>query len=212
MGGGEVGFQTAQMLRRSHLDVRIIEKDTARCAHLSEYLAGVTVLHGDGTQLSFLREELSGIDLFVGASGDDEVNILSALLAKELGAAKSVVVVNKPDYAPVYERLGVDKAISPRLLTAGAIVRFLRRGDVVSVALLEGGKAEVLEIIARPKGRVVEKRLSEARFPKGSLAGAIVRADDVVVPRGDDVIQNGDTVILFALPAVVGKVEKLFQA
>jgi trk system potassium uptake protein TrkA len=212
MGGGEVGFQTAQMLRRSHLDVRIIERDAARCAHLSEYLTGVTVLHGDGTQLSFLKEELSGIDLFVGASGDDEVNILSALLAKELGAAKSVVVVNKPDYAPVYERLGVDKAISPRLLTAAAIIRFLRRGDVVSVALLEGGKGEVLEIIAGPKGRILGKRLSEARFPKGALAGAIVRADDVIVPRGDDVIDTGDTVILFVLPGVVEKVEKMFRA
>lgn len=211
MGGGEVGFQTAQMLRRFHLDVRIIEKDSGRCAHLSEYLQGVTVLHGDGTQLTFLREELLDIDLFVGASGDDEVNILSALLAKELGASKSVVLVNKPDYAPVYERIGVDKAISPRLLTANAILRFLRRGDVVSVAVLEGGKAEVLEIIAGSKSHVLEKQLSEAHFPKGSLVGAIVRGEDVIVPRGDDVIRRGDSVILFVLPEVVGKVEKLLR-
>jgi trk system potassium uptake protein TrkA len=209
MGGGEVGFQTAQMLRRSHLDVRIIEKDAGRCAHLSEYLTGVTVLHGDGTQLSFLKEELTGIDLFVGSSGDDEVNILSALLAKELGAAKSVVLVEKPDYASMYERLGVDKAISPRLLTANAIVKFLRRGDVVSVAVLDGGKAEVLEIIAGPKSRALNKPLSEAHFPKGSLVGAIVRGDDVIVPTGEDVIQRGDTVILFVLPEVVEKVENL---
>ncbi len=211
MGGGEVGFQTAQMLRRSNLDVRIIEKDAGRCAHLSEHLTGVKVLHGDGTQLSFLREELSGIDLFVGASGDDEVNILSALLAKELGALKSVVLVNKPDYAPVYERLGVDKAISPRLLTANAILQFLRRGQAISVALLEGGKVEVLEIVAGPKSRVQGKRLSEAHFPKGSLVGAIVRADEVIVPTGDNVIQAGDTVILFVMPEVVGKVEKLLR-
>jgi trk system potassium uptake protein TrkA len=212
MGGGEVGFQTAQMLRRSHLDVRIIEKDAGRCAHLSEYLNGVTVLHGDGTQLSLLREELSDIDLFVGVSGDDEVNILSALLAKELGATKSVVLVNKPDYAPVYERVGVDKAISERLLTANAILRFLRRGEVVSVAVLESGKAEVLEIIVGPKSRVLEKKLSEAHFPKGSLVGAIVRGEDVLVPGGDDVLKRGDSVILFVLPEVVDKVEKLLRS
>jgi len=212
MGGGEVGFQTAQMLRRSHLDVRIIEKDAGRCAHLSEYLPGVTVLHGDGTQLSLLREELSGIDLFVGVSGDDEVNILSALLAKELGASKSVVLVNKPDYASVYEKIGVDKAISERLLTANAILRFLRRGEVVSVAVLESGKAEVLEIIVGPKSRVLEKNLSEAHFPKGSLVGAIVRGEEVIVPGGDDVLQRGDSVILFVLPEVVDKVEKLLRS
>ena len=212
MGGGEVGFQTAQMLRRSHLDVRIIEKDAGRCAHLSEYLQGVTVLHGDGTQLSLLREELSDIDLFVGVSGDDEVNILSALLAKELGATKSVVLVNKPDYATVYEKIGVDKAISERLLTANAILRFLRRGEVVSVAVLESGKAEVLEIIVGPKSRVLEKNLSEARFPKGSLVGAIVRGEDVIVPGGDAVLHRGDSVILFVLPEVVDKVEKLLRS
>jgi trk system potassium uptake protein TrkA len=212
MGGGEVGFQTAQMLKRSHLDVRIIEKDAGRCAHLSEYLEGVTVLHGDGTQLSLLREELSGIDLFVGVSGDDEVNILSALLAKELGASKSVVLVNKPDYAAVYERLGVDKAISERLLTANAILRFLHRGDVVSVAVLESGKAEVLEIIVGPKSRVLEKNLSEARLPKGSLVGAIVRGEEVIIPGGDDVLQCGDSVIIFVLPEVVDKVEKLLRS
>jgi trk system potassium uptake protein TrkA len=211
MGGGEVGFQTAQMLRRAHLDVRIIEKDEGRCAHLSEYLQGVTVLHGDGTQLNFLREELSGIDLFVGASGDDEVNILSALLAKELGAKKSVVVVEKPDYTSVYTKVGVDQAISPRQLAANAILRFLRRGDVVSVAVLEDGKAEVLEVIAGAKSRVVGKKLSEARFPKGSLVGAIVRENEVIVPRGDDLISRGETVILFVLPEVLQKVGDLFQ-
>jgi len=211
VGGGEVGFQTAQMLRRARLDVRIIEKDEGRCAHLSEYLKGVTVLHGDGTELSFLREEISGIDLFVGASGDDEVNILTALLAKELGARKSVVVVEKPDYSPVYDRIGVDQAISPRQLAANAILRFLRRGDVVSVAMLEDGKAEVLELIAGPKSRVAGKKLSEMRFPKGSLVGAIVRKDEVIVPGGDDEIMRGDTVILFVLPEVLQKVGRLFQ-
>lgn len=209
MGGGEVGFQTAQMLRRSHLNVKIIEKDAGRCAHLSEYLHGVTVLHGDGTELSMLGEELSGVDLFVGVSGDDEVNILSALLAKELGASTSVVLVNKPDYAAVCERIGVDKAISERLLTANAILRFLHRSDVVSVEVLESGKAEVLEMIVGPKSRVLEKTLSESRFPNGSLVGAIVRGDDVIVPRGGDVLQRGDSIILFVLPEVVDKVEKL---
>jgi trk system potassium uptake protein TrkA len=212
MGGGEVGFQTAKMLRRVHLDVRVIEKDESRCAYLSEYLQGVTVLHGDGTQLSFLKEEMSDIDLFVGASGDDEVNILSALLAKELGAKKSVVVVEKADYALVYDRVGVDQAISPRHMAANAILKFLRRGNVVSVAVLEDGKAEVLEVIAGAQSRIVGKKLSETRFPKGSLVGAIVRAEGVIVPHGDDVITRGDTVILFVLPEVLQKVGNLFQS
>jgi trk system potassium uptake protein TrkA len=210
VGGGEIGFLTAQRLEPYGFQVRLIERDPERAEWLAEHLSRTVVLQGDGTDLNLLKEaRLETVDFFIAASGDDENNLMSGLLAKDQGAQKAIVVVARPDYTSLYERLGIDHTISPRLLIADHILRFIRRGNVVSAAAMFGNAAEVLEFVAREESQIVDKPLATIKLPRGALVGAVVRGADVIVPRGDDAIQVGDTVILFCLSTVRPKIEKL---
>jgi trk system potassium uptake protein TrkA len=210
VGGGEVGFLTAQRLENYGLQLRLIERDVERSEWLAERLDHTVVLQGDGTDLNILKEaRLGAVDFFIAASGDDENNLMCGLLAKDLGVGQTIVVVGRPDYTSLYERLGIDHTISPRLLVADHILRFIRRGNVVSTAAMFGNQAEVLEFVAGRDSGVVGRPLSKVKLPRGALVGAVVRGDEVVVPRGDDTIQEGDTVILFCLQQVRPKIEKL---
>ncbi len=110
------------------------------------------------------------------------------------------------------EQVGIDVAVSPRLLTAEAILRFIRRGNIVSVTLLDGDKAEVLEIIVPEKAKVVNRSLKQIKLPAGTLVGAIRRQEEVIIPRGSDLIKAGDQVMVFTLPQHISLVEKYFQA
>jgi len=212
LGGGQVGLSIAQSLEAHDLDVRLIERSRPRCRELSEILSKTVVLTGDGTDLSLLREEhVSTADSFVAVSGVDSTNILSGLLSKELGVRSSVVLIERPEYLPLIERLGIDSAVSPRVLAAQEILQFVRRGQVSSAVVLGDQVAEILEIVPHPKSKVVGKALSEIHFPKGALAASIVNEDRVVVPSGDYVISKDDLVIVFALPEAVPKIEKIFK-
>jgi trk system potassium uptake protein TrkA len=210
LGGGEVGFLTAQRLETHGLDVRIIERDAGRCTWLSEALERTVVLRGDGTDLGLLKElRLPSVDYFVSASGDDEENLMSGLLAKEHGANRTIALVDRSDYTSLYERLGITFTISPRLLVADHILRFIRRGNVITTAFVLGEQAEALELVARPKSKLVGRPLRKVKLPRGALIGAVVRDDEVIVPRGDDVIHEGDTVVMFTLVSVRSRIEKL---
>lgn len=211
LGGGSMGFSLARMLERDELDVKIIERDRDRAMFLSESLRRTLVLAGDGTDADLLKEE--GIEYagaFVALSGDDEDNILSGLLARELGAAQTIVMVERPDYVGIVERLGIDLAVSPRLLTVNEVLRFVRRGNIESVAVLEKEKAEMIEVRVAHHADVAGKKLMHAGLPRGSVAGSIVRGDEVIIPTGNDTLEPGDTIILFTRPENISKIEKLF--
>lgn len=212
LGGGQIGLSIARSLEAHDLDVRLIERNRARCKELSQTLSRTVVLTGDGTDLSLLREEhVSTADSFVAVSGVDSTNILSGLLSKELGVKSSIVLIERPEYLPLIERLGIDSTVSPRVLAAQEILQFVRRGQVSSVVVLGDQVAEILEIVAQPKSKVVGKPLSDVKFPKGALAASIVSGDQVIVPSGDYVTQTGDLVVVFSLPEAVPKVEKIFK-
>lgn len=108
------------------------------------------------------------------------------------------------------EKVGIDVAVSPRMLTAGAILQFIRRGDIVSVTLLGSAKAEMIELVVPDSSKIVKKPLKKLKFPRHAIIGAIVRGNDVIVPTGDDFINPGDRVMVFALPEAIKKVEKFF--
>ena len=211
LGGGSMGFTLARMLERDELDVKIIERDQDRAVFLSESLERALVLAGDGTDAALLKEEgIEHADAFVALSGEDEDNILSGLLARELGAAETIVMVERPDYVGIVERLGIDLAVSPRLLTVNEILRFVRRGNIESVAVLEKEKAEMIEVKVAHHAEVAGKKLMNAGLPRGSVAGSIVRGEDVIIPTGEDTLEPGDTIIIFTRPENISKLEKLF--
>lgn len=210
MGGGRIGLYLAEKLAKYGMKVKIIEQNMDRCHELANRLDDVLVLKGDGTDVDLLkREGIQETDAFVAVTGFDEENLLMALLVKQLGAKRVIAKVSRPSYAPLVERLGVDAAISPRLITIGEILRFIRGGRLLSLVLLLNEQAEVLELIAQPGSKLAGRALHSSGLPKGVIIGAISRDDKVIIPKGNDVIQDGDRLVVFALGHVVHIVEAL---
>jgi trk system potassium uptake protein TrkA len=209
MGGGRVGLKIAKQLEESDIHVRLIEVNEERCKILTEALDDTVVLHGDARDVSLLQEEnISNIDAFVAVSDDEEDNMLISLLAKRLGAKKIITLVNRSEYLPIASSIGIDSAISPRISTAGAILRFIRKGKILSVNTLREDEAEAMEVQALPTSAIVNKPIHKIKFPKDALIGAVVRGDKVIIPGGDDIIMPDDKVVIFTLSKSIKKVEK----
>jgi trk system potassium uptake protein TrkA len=157
-----------------------------------------------------LREGVEVCDLFIAATGDDRLNILTALMAKQLGARRTIAVVERSEFSRVVESVGVDVAISPRRMTASAVLRFVRAGSVVSAAILDKSAGEVIEFAVKASAPVCGRKLAELDFPEGAIVGALVQADGVRVPDGRSLLAEGDVAVVFTLPESVRRVEKLF--
>jgi trk system potassium uptake protein TrkA len=214
VGGGNIGFSIARSLEKENIDVTIIEKDKNICRRLSEELDNVLVVNGDGTNINLLKE--IGIDkcdaLVSVVSHGEEINLLSGLIAKKLGAQKAIVLVHRPAYQELYEQVGIDATVSPRLVAANQILKYVRQGEIIGVSVLEGGKAEIIEMLAGEDSKAVNKPLREIKFPQGAIVGALAGKNGVVIPTGNDEILPGMTVILITTPEARNKVEKLFTS
>ncbi len=171
------------------------------------------VLKIDGLEAQeLLKEGIDQADLVISVTDSDTVNILSALLGKHHGATKSIVRIDRPDFIPLLSRLGIDVALSPRLLAANQILKFVRRGQILSVATFLGSEAEVVEMVVLETDYFRGgRRLEEIEFPKGALVGAIYRAGEVIIPKGETVLYPGDDLIIFAQREALPKLEKLFS-
>lgn len=208
LGGSRVAYYLAQKLKNKRIELKIIEKDRQLCEILSEKLPRAVIIHGDGSDLSLLEEEDVGkADLFVAATGDDEVNLLVCLLVKSLGAKKVIAKLGRSDYSGLLEKVGIDVAISPRLLTAATILKYVMQGEIVAVSLIGQDKAEMIEFVVPPTFRFTGKPLKQLNFPRNAIIGALARGDEVIVPGGNDTIMAGDHVIVFALPQAVANVQ-----
>jgi trk system potassium uptake protein len=210
-GGSREAFLLARMLEENRVACTILETNRQRAAVLAESLSTTLVLHGDATDLDLLEMEAVGeVDGFVAFTGSDETNMLACLLAKNLGARKVISLVERARYIPLVSRVGVDASVSPRRSTVNAILSYVRRGSVLSVATLKGTSAEAIEFDVSLRFPFAGQPLAEIRFPPGSLIGAIVRGSRVIVPRGTDSIRIGDRVIVFVMPDAIAPVEALF--
>jgi trk system potassium uptake protein TrkA len=212
IGAGRIGKYLAMLLEKAGMKVKIIEKDKVRCQRAADTLQKSMVLCADGTDMEVLKEEgVSEADAVICLTDDDKLNLLMALLSKHLGTQRTIVRLSRNEYAPLIEQIGVDVAVSPRLLTAGAILRLVRRGDIVHVSLLEGAKAEATEIVVSADSPLVGKALKDTHFPQHALIGAVVRGEKTIVPTGSTVLQPGDRAITFILPDAVSKVIDFFK-
>lgn len=214
-GGGNIGSQLAQILE-SHFRVKLIERDAERARYLSEQLDKTIVLHGDAADEDILVEEnIDSVDVFCALTNDDEANILSAMLAKRLGARKAMSLINRPSYVELVESGMIDIAISPQQVTIGALLAHIRRGDVVAVHSLRKGAAEALEAVAHgdeKTSKVVGRQIAQLKLPKGATIGAIVREDEVLIAGSELMIEPEDHVIMFLTDKnKVGEVERMFQ-
>lgn len=215
-GGGNVGKRLAIALEEGRYQVKIIEKSPESANELAETLNKTIVLEGDAADETLLVEEnISDVDIFCALTNDDEANILSAMLAKRLGARKVMALINRTGYVDIVESANIDHAVSPQQITIGALLAHVRGGDIVSVHSLRKGAAEVIEVIAhgdQENSRVVGKTRKEIKLPPGATVGAIVRDDEVIMPHQDTVIEENDHVILFLSDKrYVTAIEKMFQ-
>ncbi len=214
-GGGNIGVRLAKALESTN-QVKVIERSHDRARAVSEKLNHAIVLHGDAADEELLLEEnIDSADVFVAVTNADEANILSAMLAKRLGARKVMALINKPAYAELIEAGTIDVAISPSQITLGTLLAHVRRGDVVKVHALRRGAAEAIEAVAHgdeDESRVVGRAIEQIRLPRGATISAVVRGDEVLMAHHDTVIQAGDHVIIFMSERrQIDEVERLFE-
>lgn len=213
IGAGRTGRFLAPMLEKQGLMVKVIEKNKERCQMLAAQLEKGLVLCGDGTDIDLLTEEgVSEADVVVCITEDDKLNLLLALLAKHLGAKKTIVRVARNEYIELMEKVGVDIVLSSRLLSAGEVLRFVRRGGIVSVSLLEGAQAEALEIIVAAGCEAEGRALKFLNLPKECLICAVVHKNEAIIPNGDTVLHANDRIILFAKSELVKSTVPMFES
>lgn len=217
MGAGSISRAVTRRLHKvPGISVRVIERDPVRAkAFAAEFGSDVMVLDGDASDLDLLAEERVGeANVFIATSGDDEENMVACLLVHSLGTERTIALVNKSSYRHIYDLLGIDQAISPRILCANKILRFVRSGSgsVSAIAVLGEGKAEVLEVEVHLPGKHKSAKIKSLDLPKGSVIGAVLHGDQTRVPHGETVLEEGDHVIVFTLPENVERVLAVFNS
>jgi trk system potassium uptake protein TrkA len=214
-GGGNIGRRLAARLERDY-EVKLIDHNKATCALLADQLHRTLVLQGDATDEELLEQEnIDSIDVFCALTNDDEDNIMSALLAKRMGAHRVIALINRSAYVNLVQGGEIDIAISPAQATVGPLLSKIRRGDMAAVHSLRRGAAEVLEIVVHgdfKTSKVVGRRIGDVALPEGASIAAIIRGDEVIIAHHDTLVEAEDHLILFALnKRIIPKVEKLFQ-
>ena len=212
VGGKQVGIGIAMELEKQGVKVKLIEREQSRCERIAELVSKTVVIHGDGTDQATLEEEnIEGVDAFLALTNHDEDNIIASLLARRLGTKKVVALINRLNYLPMVQRLGINTSVSMRLATVDRVLQFVRKGAVLSVTTFREEEAEAIEILAEEGSRYVGKQLRDMKFPRGAIVGAIAKpSGEVVIPRGDKTIEPGDRVIFFTLESVVPELESAF--
>ncbi|MDJ0806519.1 MAG: Trk system potassium transporter TrkA [Gammaproteobacteria bacterium] len=214
-GAGNIGRRLAHALEQKYR-VKLIESNQTRARDIAKRLDMTIVLYGDAADENLLLEEnIENTDVFCAVTNDDEANILSAMLAKRLGAGRVMALINRSAYVDLVQSETIDIAISPQQATIGSLLTHVRRGDVVQVHSLRRGAAEAIEAVAhgdKTSSKVVGKTIEEIALPAGTSIGAIVRGDQVLIAHHDTLIESGDHVILFLVnKRKIREVEKLFQ-
>ncbi len=212
VGGSEIGFQCATLFEERGFSPRLIEQERSRARWLAEKLPKTVVLQSDATDVGFLaREHIDTADVVVAALGSDEQNLLICLLAKRLGANRTIAIVEHTAYVDLFETVGIDVAVSPREVTAEQITRFTSEGQMEKISLIHHDRAEAIEVQIDAENVFVGRPINEAvtDLPTGVVIGAITRGEEYVTPRGDTVIEEGDHLVIFAETERVAKITSL---
>ena len=211
LGGGKIGRRVARLLEQT-MKVKLIESDEDKSFELADMLKDTLVIRGDGRDIDLLAQEgIIDMDAFIALTEDAETNIITCLMAKHLGVTKTIALVDKLDYIPLTQTIGLDSLINKKLIAANSISRFIRRGEVIAMASLEGIDAEVLEYVASPDSPIVKKKVKELHFPKDAILGGVIRGDDSFIIVGDSQIKPNDKVVVISLPSAVKKTAEFFE-
>ena len=210
IGGGEVGLMLAQSLESLKIKTKIIEADYERCQKISQELKHTLVINGDGTDLKLLGEEsINECDVAISVTNNDERNLLCSLIAKQLGVKRVISRVSKVLNIPLFEKVGIDIAISPKNSAINEVKNDLAENDVDILATVEQGKGEVLEISIKPEFN--DKKVMELRFPAPAIIGVILRRNQVIIPKGDTELRCNDILIIFTKSENAEEIKEFFK-
>ena len=211
LGGGRVGFKTAEFLSNSGINVKLIEFDKEKAIEMAEKLPEALVIHGDGRNVELLIEEnIEKMDAFLGVTNDSETNIMSCLMAKSKDVPKIIALIENMDYFDLTKSIGVDSLVNKKMLTANTIFRYVRRGEVVDLAKLNNMDAEIVEFKVHEGSKVIGKEIKELSFPKKATIGGVIRYGKGIIALGNFIIQKDDLVLVCSQPQAIRKVEQLF--
>jgi len=210
IGGGKVGFMLAKSLEDMKIKTKILEKNYERCEELSENLDSTIIINGDGTDLKLLNEEeIGSSDVVISVTNNDERNLLCSLLAKQLGVKRVIARVSKVLNIPLFEKVGIDIAVSPKTSAINEVKNDIDETDVDILATVEQGEAEVLEIVVKKEFH--GKFIKDIRFPAPAIIGVVQRKNRVIIPKGDTQIRQHDILIVFTKAESVDKIKELFK-
>jgi len=214
VGGGNVGqFLSEQLVESGNkFQIKIIESNADRAIQVAEKVSKAVVLHGDALDMEILKEaNIQGTHSIISVTNDDKVNILSALLAKQMGCKSAITLINDHSFGDLTRSVGIDAFVDPRQTTVSSILQHMRRGRISSLQSLAGGEAEVIEAVAVEASPLVGKPLREVKLPAGIIIGSVIQDGVIIVPKGGTIIKAGDTVIVFTCADMIKKVEELFS-
>lgn len=215
VGGGNIGSRLAAALENDY-QVKLIDHNKRHAENLAERLKSTLVLAGDATDEElFAQENIEDMDVFCALTNDDEDNIMSALLAKRMGAGKVIALINRTSYVDLLQGGEIDVALSPAQATIGPLLTHIRRGDMAAVHSLRRGAAEAMEVVVHGdarSSRLIGRRLEEIDLPEGVFLGALLRGEQVVIVHHDTVVEAEDHLIFFVPnKRMLPKVERLLQ-
>jgi trk system potassium uptake protein TrkA len=214
VGAGRTGTTLAQIIEKKRwpVDIKLIEKSALQARKAQYNLKHSLIINGDAGDLDLLMEENIGdSDMLVAVTDDDYLNIMISLIAKNMGVRQTICKVKRSEWISLVDQIGIDIVMSPRILTAGAILKYVRKGDIISVTVVDEDMAELIELIAQPGSIAAGKKLRKIKFPPGAVLGAIFREDQVIIPSGDDEIRPNDRLMIFSISTSIHKVERLFS-
>jgi trk system potassium uptake protein TrkA len=213
-GGGTIGTMVATEIKTTieNSNCVVIDYEREQALAIAEAVSDITVINGDALEPEILMEsEVDIADTFVALTDDDEVNVLSSLLARRFGAAHAVAIVNMASFVPLISTLGVDSVINPPAITVSSILQHVRRGRVRDIHTIIEDRGEFMEVEALSSSPLVGMPLRKAKLPKDAAVGAILRGDEVIAPRGETIIEPEDKVILFVARDSIGELEKMLS-
>jgi trk system potassium uptake protein TrkA len=211
LGGSKIGRRVAELLE-DKMTVKLIESDEEKTLQLADSLTSTLVIKGDGRDIDLLAQEgIIDVDAFVAVTEDAETNIITCLMAKHLGVKKAIALVDKVNYIPLTQTIGLDSLINKKLIAANNISRYIRKSEVLALSTLEGIDADIMEYIVQPNSLITKKPIKDLGFPKEAIIGGIIRGEESMIAVGDTRIQNGDKVVVFSLPGGVKQTEKFFK-
>lgn len=210
IGGGNVGYMLAKSLEDMKIKTKIIEKDYDRCEFLAQELHKTLVINGDGTNLKILdEEEIGSSDVVISVTNNDEKNLLCSLLVKQLGVKRVISRVSKVLNVPLFEKVGIDIAVSPKTSAINEVRNDLDENDVDILATVEQGQAEVLEILV--KDEFNGKKIMDLRFPAPAIIGVVQRRNQVIIPKGDTQLREHDILIIFTKADTAQQIKSYFK-